>query len=93
MIKYETYPLGLANEWQKQQDRRSLYQCRLASLLSQDMKDSTLEEHFRDCIDDASVNIHFLEIMDAWEVDSFTRSHHPIDHGGSVRRTPQASMR
>ena len=76
MIKYETYPLGLANEWQKQQDRRSLYQSRLASLLSQGIQDSTLEEYIRHNIDDATVNIHFLEIMAAWEVESVTRSHH-----------------
>ena len=88
MIKYETYPLGLANEWQKQQDRRSLYQSRLASLLSQGIQDSTLEEYIRHNIDDATVNIHFLEIMAAWEVESVTRSHHGR---GSVRRMPQAS--
>ena len=67
MIKYEIYPLGLANEWQKQQDRRSLYQSRLASFLSQGMQDSTLEEYIRHNIDDATVNIHFLEIMITWD--------------------------
>ena len=67
MIKYEFYPLGLEHELRKQQDRLTLYQCRLASLLSQDMKDSNLEKHFRDKIEDATTNIHFLEIMAAWE--------------------------
>ena len=68
MIKYETYPLGLANGWQKQQDRRSLYQSRLASLLSQGMQDSKLEEYIRHEIDDAAVHIHVLKIISTWEV-------------------------
>ena len=76
MIKYEMYPLGLANELQKQQDRLSLYQSRLASLLSQGMKDSKLEEYIRHKIDEATVDIHFLEVMAAWELESVTRSHH-----------------
>ena len=81
MIKYEMYPLGLANELQKQQDHLSLYQSRLASLLSQGMKDSKLEEYIRHKIDDATVHIHVLKIISTSEVSSY----------GSVRRTPQAS--
>ena len=81
MIKYEIYPLGLANELQKQQDRLSLYRCRLASFLSQDMQDPKLEEYIRHKIDEAIVDIHFLEIMATWEISSYR----------SVRRTPQAS--
>ena len=81
MILYEMYPLGLANELQKQQDRLSLYQSRLASFLSQGMKDSKLEEYIRHKIDEATVDIHFLEIMATWEISSYR----------SVRRTPQAS--
>ena len=88
MIKYEMYPLGLANELQKQQDRLSLYQSRLASLLSQGIQDSTLEEYICHKIDEITVDINFLEIMAAWEVESVTRSHHAR---ASVRRTPQAS--
>ena len=89
MIKYEMYPLGLANELQKQQDHLSLYQSRLASLLSQGMKDSKLEEYIRHKIDEITVDINFLETMAAWELlGSVTRSH----HSGSVRRTPQASQ-
>ena len=68
MIKYEFYLLGLVNEWYKQQDRLSLYQCRLASLLSQGTEDSKLEEYIRHKIDEATVDIHFLEIMATWEV-------------------------
>ena len=67
-MKYEFYPLGLANEWCKQQDRLSLYQCRLASLLSQGMEDSKLEEYIRHKIDDAAVHIHVLKIISTWEV-------------------------
>ena len=76
VIKYEFYPLGFAHEICRQQDRLSLYQCRLASLLSQGMEDSKLEEYIRHKIDEATVDIHFLEIMAAWEVTSVTRSHH-----------------
>ena len=76
MIRYEFYPLGLAREWCRQQDRLSLYQSRLASFLSQGMKDSKLEEYIRHKIDEAIVDIHFLEIMATWEVQSVTRSHH-----------------
>ena len=81
MIKYEMYPLGLANELQKQQDRLSLYQSRLTSFLSQGMKDSKLEEYIRHKNDEATVDIHFLETMATWEISS----------SRSVRRTPQAS--
>ena len=81
MIKYEFYPLGLANEWCKQQDRLSLYQCRLASFLSQDMQDPKLEEYIRHKIDEAIVDIQFLETMATWEISSYR----------SVRRTPRAS--
>ena len=90
MIKYEIYPLGLQHELQKHQDRLSLYQSRLASLVSQGIQDSTLEEYIHHKIDEITVDINFLEIMAAWEVESVTRSHHGR---GSVRRTPQASMR
>ena len=75
MIKYEIYPLGLQHELRKHQDRLSLYQSRLASLLSQGMKDSMLEEYIHHKIDEAPVDICFLEIMAAWEVTSVTRSH------------------
>ena len=81
VIKYEFYPLGFAHEICRQQDRLSLYQCRLASLLSQGMEDSKLEEYIRHKIDEATVDIHFLEIMATWEISSYR----------SVRRTPQAS--
>ena len=67
MIKYEFYPLGVAREICRQQDRLSLYQCRLASLLSQGMKDFKLEEYIRHKIDDAAVHIHFLTIIATWE--------------------------
>ena len=75
MIKYEFYPLGLASEWCNQRDRLSLYQCRLASFLCQEIQDPELEKYIRHKIDEASVDIHFLEIMAAWEVQSVTRSH------------------
>ena len=65
----------------KQQDRRSLYQSRLASLLSQGIEDSKLEEYIRHKIDDAAAHIHVLKIISTSEVSSY----------GSVRRTPQAS--
>ena len=68
VIKYEFYPLGFAHEICRQQDRLSLYQCRLASLLSQSMEDSKLEEYIRHKIDDAIVDIQFLETMATWEV-------------------------
>ena len=68
MIKYEIYPLGLQHELRKHQDRLSLYQCRLASLLSQGMQDSNLEEYIRHKIDEATVDIHFLETMATWEI-------------------------
>ena len=67
VIKYEFYPLGFAHEICRQQDRLSLYQCRLASLLSQGMEDSKLEEYIRHKIDDAAVHIHVLTIMATWE--------------------------
>ena len=69
MIKYELYPLGLQHELRKQQDRLSLYQSRLASLLSQGIQDSTLEECICHKIDEITVDINFLEIMAAWEVN------------------------
>ena len=81
VIKYEFYPLGFAHEIYRQQDRLSLYQSRLASLLSQGMEDSKLEEYIRHKIDDAAVHIHVLKIISTSEVSSY----------GSVRRTPQAS--
>ena len=68
VIKYEFYPLGFAREICRHQDRLSLYQCRLASLLSQGMKDSKLEEYIRHKINDATVHIHVLETMATWEV-------------------------
>ena len=68
VIKYEFYPLGFAHEICRQQDRLSLYQCRLASLLSQGMEDSKLEEYIRHKIDDATVHIHVLKIISTWEV-------------------------
>ena len=80
VIKYEFYPLGFAHEICRQQDRLSLYQCRLASLLSQGMKDSKLEEYIRHKINDATVHIHVLETMATWEV--FLR------RGGAVGWTP-----
>ena len=40
------------------------------------MQDPKLEEYTRHKIDEASVDIHFLEIIAAWEVESVTRSHH-----------------
>ena len=80
VIKYEFYPLGFAHEICRQQDRLSLYQCRLASLLSQGMEDSKLEEYIRHKIDDATVHIHVLETMATWEV--FLR------RGGAVGWTP-----
>ena len=76
MIKYEIYPLGLQHELRKHQDRLSLYQSRLASLVSQGIQDSTLEEYIHHKIDEITVDINFLEIMAAWEVTSVTRSHH-----------------
>ena len=80
VIKYEFYPLGFAHEIYRQQNRLSLYQCRLASLLSQGMEDSKLEEYIRHKIDDATVHIHVLETMATWEV--FLR------RGGAVGWTP-----
>ena len=81
VIQYEFYPLGFAHEICKQQNRFSLYQCRLASFLSQGMEDSKLEEYIRHKIDDAAVHIHVLKVISTGEVSSY----------GSVRRTPQAS--
>ena len=80
VIKYEFYPLGFAREICRHQDRLSLYQCRLASLLSQGMKDSKLEEYIRHKINDATVHIHVLGTMATWEV--FLR------RGGAVGWTP-----
>ena len=88
MIQYEMYPLGLANELQKQQDHLSLYQSRLASFLGQGMKDSKLEEYIRHKIDEITVDINFLEIMAAWEVQSVTRSHHGTGRYVGRRRHP-----
>ena len=68
VIKYEFYPLGFAHEICRQQDRLSLYQSRLASLLSQGIEDSKLEEYIRHEIDDAAVHIHVLKIISTWEV-------------------------
>ena len=97
MIKYEIYPLGLQHELQKQQDRLSLYKSRLASLRSQGMKDSTLEEYIHHKIDEATVDICFLEIMAAWEVTSVTRSHHArvgtSDAAGIVHESNGATRR
>ena len=76
MLKYEFYPLGLENECQKQQDRLSLYKCRLQSFLSQEMQDPKLEEYIRHKIDEASVDIHFLEIMATW--GGFRRSYRSV---------------
>ena len=71
MIKYEFYPLGFAHEICRQRDRLSLYQSRLASLLSQGMQDSKLEEYIRHEIDDAAVHIHVLKIISTSEVSSY----------------------
>ena len=63
MIKHEIFPLGVHHELQRQRERLSRYQCRLKSPLDQSVKNSKLEQRFRDNIDDATVNIHFLQII------------------------------
>ena len=70
---HKVFPVALESELQRQEERLSRYNCRLSSLLKQNINDPNLENDFRDQIDNATVEIQFLKALIHMKV---TRSHH-----------------
>ena len=88
MIWHKVFPLALEFELRRQEERLCKYNCRLCSLLNQNINDPKLEQQFRDQIDHTTVEIHFLKFL----IDLKTTDHGRGNKGArSVRRTPQAS--
>ena len=85
---HKVFPLALEFELRRQEERLCKYNCRLCSLLNQNINDPKLEQQFRDQIDHTTVEIHFLKFL----IDLKTTDHGRGNKGArSVRRTPQAS--
>ena len=60
---HKVFPVALEYELQRQEKRLSKYNCRLSSLLNQNMNDPKLEKYLRDEIDHATVQIHLLKCL------------------------------
>ena len=89
---HKVFPVALEYELKRQEERLSRYNCRLSSLLNQNMNDPKLEKDFRDQIDHATVEIHFLKfLIDLKTTDHCRLGRFPRGGRGAVRRTPQAS--
>ena len=60
---HKVFPVALEYELQRQKKILSRYNCRLSSLLKQNINDPNLENDFRDQIDNATVEIQFLKFL------------------------------